>query len=565
MSFSSAPPGSSLDCGDTRATESVAPRRARGIAIALAGAFALAGCSSGDDTTPAAAEAVGAEGAQYGGSLIFLEPLVPTCFYAGGSGYYPVATVLNQLGDKLTYQDPQTREISPWLAESWVVNDDATRYEFTIRQGVTFSDGTDLIPEVVAANFDHWGLGDDELGLASQEFVANYINSEVVDDSTVAFNFSAPTPGFLQATSVVGAAIVAQSTLELPYEDQCQLENLVATGPFTVADIQPEERYTLAVREDYDWAPPALEHQGRAYVDEIQIVITPEDSMRIGALTSGQAHAIRGVQAYDEAQIEESNFTVHAAATNGVNPQFALRPDHPILADINVRQALLKATDTQAIVDTVYSPNYNVATSSLSSGATGYVDLSDKLGYDPEGAKELLEESGWAEGPDGIRVKDGERLELDTWVVHVFPLNQQLDELVAQQWQEVGVQLNILSPDDSTRAAGQRDPLQLPVNITHVGRVDPDVLKSNFHSQSARNALINPDAVLDELLDEISLLPTEDERYAKAEEVQNYLIDQAYVIPLYEFPQVFATAANVHGFTTEPVGRAVLYNVWIED
>lgn len=540
-------------------------RRSALAAAAIGAALALAACAA---PAPGPADPGASDGPRYGGTLTFLESQVPTCLYAGGSGFYPNATLINQLGDKLTYQDPETREITPWLATGWEVNEDATEYVFTLRDDVTFSDGTPLDAETVALNFDHFGLGDASLGLTRQEFVSNYAGSEVVDEHTVRFAFSAPSPGFLQATSVVGAAIVAKATAELPYEQQCQLENYVASGPFTVGAIVPEQQYTLVVREDYDWWPAALELTGRAYLDAIDIIVTPEDNVRIGALTAGQADAIRAVQVYDIENIEASGATVSFGPTNGVNPQFALRPGNPVLADARVRQALLKATDTRAIIDTIYQGRFERATSVLSQGATGYVDLSARLEYDPEGAAALLDEAGWVVGADGIRVKDGVRLELTTWVGAVFPLNQQLDELVATQWERVGVKLLVDTPDAATATAGRFDPIQQPVAITHVGRVDPDVLVSNFASTSARNALALDETTtlpeLDALLAQISALPTAAEREAKAAEAQEYLIDNALTIPLYELPQTYAAGAHVQGLAWEPVGRVVLTRVWLE-
>lgn len=526
----------------------------------LVAAMALAACSS-----PAAQGQSSADAGEpvEGGTFVFLESQVPRCFYAGGSGFYPNATIINQIGDKLTYQDPETREISPWLATEWEINDDATEYTFHLRDDVTFSDGSPLDAETVALNFDHFGLGDEALGLAKQEFVSNYVSSTVVDDHTVTFTFSAPSPGFLQATSVVGSTIVSKETAELPYEEQCQLENFTGTGPFTVGDIVPEQEYTLEVRKDYDWAPAESEHQGRAYLDAVKVIVTPEDNVRTGALSAGQADAIRAVQVYDFDNLEKAGAEVLLAPTNGVNPQFALRADNPLIEDVRVRQALQLATDTDAIVDTIFQGRFTKATSVLSSSATGYVDLSEKLGFDPERAAELLDEAGWVPGSDGIRVKDGQRLSLQTWVIDVFPLNQELDELVAKQWEQVGVELLIDSPDQATVTAGQKDPLLLPVSITHVGRVDPDVLVSNFHSASGRNALVSSDGALDEILGDISTLATTDERYAKAEEAQNYLIDNGYSIPLYELPQTYGVTPTTHGLTWESVGRVVFYDTWL--
>src|SRR5690606_7691921 len=115
------------------------------------------------------------------------------------------------------------------------------------------------------------------------------------------------------------------------------IENFVATGPFTVSNVVPEQQYDLAVRDDYDWAPEVDPHQGRAYLDAISVIVTPEDNVRIGALTAGQADAIRAVQVYDVENIEATGAEVYYAPTNGVNPQFALRPGHPLLADKAVR------------------------------------------------------------------------------------------------------------------------------------------------------------------------------------------------------------------------------------
>jgi peptide/nickel transport system substrate-binding protein len=59
----------------------------------------------------------------------------------------------------------------------------------------------------------------------------------------------------------------------------------------------------LVARKDYNWAPPSFAHQGRPYLDGINVLVTPEDSVRIGALLSGQADAIRQIQAYDEKRV----------------------------------------------------------------------------------------------------------------------------------------------------------------------------------------------------------------------------------------------------------------------
>lgn len=79
-----------------------------------------------------------------GGTLIYLEQQPHTNLYPPAGGFYPNGGILNQITDKLTWQNPKTLEIEPWIAESWTSNADKTEYTFHLRKGVTFSDGTPL-------------------------------------------------------------------------------------------------------------------------------------------------------------------------------------------------------------------------------------------------------------------------------------------------------------------------------------------------------------------------------------------------------------------------------------
>ncbi len=120
-----------------------------------------------------------------GGTLVYLEQQAHTNLYPPAGGFYPNGGILNQITDKLTYQNPKTLEIEPWIAESWTVNADATEYTFKIRPGVTFSDGTPLDAAAVAKNYDTFGRGNKELKLPVSEVINNYDRSEVIDSRTV--------------------------------------------------------------------------------------------------------------------------------------------------------------------------------------------------------------------------------------------------------------------------------------------------------------------------------------------------------------------------------------------
>ena len=471
------------------------------------------------------------------------------------------------------WQDPETLELKPWIATDWEVNDNATEYTFNLRDGVTFSDGSPLDAAVVAKNFDLYGLGDKDRALTVSEAINNYDHSEVVDDDTVKFYFSAPAPGFLQATSTNNSGLLSAATLDFTLEEFAPGNSaaVIGSGPFTITDETIGSTLTLAAREDYDWAPPERAHQGRAYLDEIQISVTPEDSVRVGALLAGQADYIRYVEAQDEDQVESAGFTIYSPQTNGVNNHLSLRFRNEILSDITVRQALIAGIDRQEVVDVIYTENYPLATSILSQGAVGYVNTEEYFEYDADKAEALLDEAGWSLGADGIRAKDGVPLTLVASEAGAQPRSFEALTLISQQLKKIGVDLQILKADAGTAAESLRDANRVQLNNAMVARADLDVIKSQFFSKN-RNSLLNlnyedttlGDTELEALLQAVASEPDNDTRVANSQAVQRYLAEQAYVIPLFEEPQVYGTASYVHGVTYESVARPSFYEVWLD-
>ena len=521
----------------------------------------------------AAADAAAQGAPVRGGTLIYLEQQTYTTLYPPAGGFYPNGGVLNQITDKLTYQNPRTLEVEPWIAEGWTVNADATEYVFRLRQGVTFSDGSPLDAAAVAKNFDTYGLGNKELRQPVSEVITNYAGSEVVDPLTVRFTFKAPSPGFLQGTATIGSGLVSLKTLALPFDQMGDATKIIGSGPFVVGRQVLGRELVLNARPDYAWGPAKHPHQGRALLDSIRIIVSGEDSVRIGALLSGQAHVIRQVPAFEEARITSRGFQVLAPSTQGVNNSIALRPDNPLLSDIRVRRALLHGTNAQEIVETLLSPNYPRATSVIASTAQGYVNLSDPLTHDPQRAARLLEEAGWTLNAQGVRQKDGQELVLTAYESPPQPRNKETLQLLAQQWGRVGVKLNVLAGDSGNRVTDSLDPAKTPVSPAMVGRADPDVIRSNYHPLT-RNVLLQKggisqrvqsfrDDALNALLDRIGSEPDREKRFALVGEVQRYILDQAYVIPLFEEPQVFAAAPRVQGLGFEAVGRPSFYGTWI--
>ncbi|QDZ41957.1 TIGR04028 family ABC transporter substrate-binding protein [Corynebacterium sp. sy039] len=505
--------------------------------------------------------------------LTYLEPNTFKTLYPPSAGYYPNGGIINQITDRLLYQDPDTLELSPWIAtELPEVNADATQYTFHIRTDVTYSDGTKLTPENVVKNFDLYARGDKARKLTASEQINNYERGEVIDDHTVRFHFSAPAPGFAQATSSFNAGLLSDATLDKTTEGFApgQATSIIGSGPFSITEEKLDTSLMLSTRKDYNWAPPVLKHQGRAQIDGIRYVLAAEDSVRIGGLLAGQADIARQIEAPVEKHLTQAGLTVQAHSTGGMSNQLALRFRHPFLQDIRVRQAIFAGIDRKEILRTLFSPRYALATSAMDSHGLGYARQADYI-YDPNKARSLLDEAGWVPGPDGIRVKDGQRLSFTVNEALPQPRSREVITKVQEQLAKIGIEIHLLPGDIAVQDADSKDITKVQIRHTMVGRADYDVIKSQYYSTN-RNQLLNydektdslGDPELEELLNQVASSPKEQDRAAASAKVQQLLYDKAYVLPLFEEPQVYGLHNYVKGFHQDAIGRPVFYETWID-
>ncbi|WP_239663614.1 TIGR04028 family ABC transporter substrate-binding protein [Corynebacterium aurimucosum] len=542
-------------------SESNTVKTLRALAATLAAALALAGCSAAD--RPDGEDNV----------LTYLEPQFFRTLYPPAAGFYPNGGVVNQLTDRLLYQDPETLELSPWIAtEMPEVNEDATEYTFNIRTDVTYSDGSPLTAENVVANFDLFGRGDKSRTLTSSEQIANYDHGEVVDEDTVKFYFTQPSPGFLQATSAYNAGLLSDSTLALDNEGfgPGNAINVIGSGPFVVESEEIGTDLKLKTREDYDWAPPAVKHQGRADIDGVHYILAAEESVRTGAILSGQADIARQISAPQESLLKEQGVDIVSRGTNSMNNQFAFRFDHPLLQDKRVREAIIHGVDREEILRVLFSASYPLATSSVAKTGLAYKDQSSAYTFDPEESKRLLDEAGWEPGPDGIRVKDGQRLVLRTNTALPQPRSKEVMTMVQDQLRALGIGIQVNAGDQATQNADAKDINKVQIYHSMVGRADYDVITS-LYGINNRDAFLNQDAEgnpidehLQELLDAVLDTPDKEGRIKATEEVQDYLTEQAYVLPLFEEPVVYAVRPGITGFSPESVARPWFYEVSID-
>lgn len=500
---------------------------------------------------------------QRGGTLRVVDYLAWICLAPSAAGTYANSVISNSLFDRLVYQDPTTAELSPWLATSWQANDDATRYTFTLRDGVTFSDGTALTAEVVKDNLDQIALGNTAQAIPRWTVIAEYDRTEVNAPNQITVYFKKPNVSFPQQLSMPQAGILAESSLKLPYQEQCQGKNLVTTGPFVFASERPGKEIAYKRRDQYNWGPAALKHQGPAYLDGFIHTIATEGSVRVGTLLAGQADAARGILPTDEPLVKRSPRHHLEVISANVANVLTVNSSTPTLEDARVRRALNLATNRAELKQALLSDSYALATSVLGRSNPGWVDESARLAYDPKAAAALLDDAAWKLGADGYRYKDGVKLTIPTYISMHHITSQGGFELLAEQWKRVGIDLRLHKSDAATYAKVQRDGKLNAFFQTSQIRFDIDALRFTWDS-TVGNQANKTIPELDELVRKQNQTTDLAIRKQIAAQVQNYVLENGLAIPLYEDALVYGTANYVHGITHEAQGRPYFLTTWLE-
>jgi len=533
--------------------------------VAAASALVLiAGCSA---TAPANTEPVS------GGTLVYATgDAEPTCLDPHVGGNYPQALVATQYLESLVSKD-SVGEIIPWLASEWSVADDGLSWDFTLRDDVTFTDGTPLTAEAVAANIAH--LQDPETGSSTGYLAVQHVTGvEALDDTTARITLSQPDSGLLDSLSQPWLAIESPTALERTADENCA--SPVGTGPFVVTAWDRQESITLERNDDYTSPPADAAHEGVAYLDTIEWRFLPDSASRYAALQSGTVDVIDNVQpdtivaAEGEDAIEELN-----APRPGASNRIELNSGKAPFDDVLVREAFVRASNVDDSVTSLFFGTAERSYSALSSvEAFGTSDPS-LFEYDQATAADLLDRAGWTEtDAEGYRVKNGERLELDFPVStnQSIPAEVSLFEQLQATAKEAGFKVNLEPLDLSSwyTVLGENDYDLVSAPYTKVGA---DVLRILFDSDGtvpapsgyfANHSQVK-DPALDALLRGANETTDDAERadlYAQAQEI---ILGGFYILPLYDQQNHYLLRSDVKGLRAMPtVSTPTLYDTWLD-
>lgn len=504
-----------------------------------------------------------------GGNLTFLIQQFPTGWVSSASNISSYeGNLWGEITDKLVYVS-STGQVSPWIATSWQTEDNAQKFILHLKPGVTFSDGEPLNAAAVVDNIDLWAKGDPKRGIAKVGLfpALNFEKASALNSSTVEVDFSKPTLGFIPTLGYHGCILLAPKTLALPVNQQANLLNETGSGPFVVKSYQTGVSYTLVKRPDYRWGPPALGHTGPAYLDSITYKVVAGEATRESAVESGEAQADFNVTPSDIPSLEQQGFTVGTPRYLGFVDGFQVDAGIAPTNSLPVRQALQHAINRPQILGTIYPKGWDAATTFIQGTVPQAANDSNLFSYDPALSEKLLTEAGWVPGSDGYRHKNGQTLSFTLIPNPYVPSTQQEDELIAQQFKAVGIKatLKLVALSDYVSVAGTRPrPPLLSVSRSFVDFSTVGGVLTSLNGGENWFGVGTSDKTLNTLSEEIESASSQTQRDAIAAQVQQYVLQQGYFIPVVQLVQrIYLFAPNVHGVVYNGLAYANFYTAWL--
>ena len=472
-----------------------------------------------------------------------------------GESFY----VADNVYETLTKFKPGTTEIVPGLATSWDVAADGLTYTFHLRTGVKFHDGTPFNADAVvfslgrqfkkdmpAYQFGPWQYwGDMDMD--------NIINDVVkVDDATVKITLKKREAPFIANLAMNFAAIVSPTAAKQYGADF--KNHPVGTGPFKFVSWTKDDNIVLDRFDGY-WGQ-------KAYLDRVILKVITDKSARYLSLKKGEVDMIEFPNPSDIPAIQ-SDPNLKIVSQSGMNVGYlALNTMHKPFDNKLVRQAMNYAIDKKAIIDAVYGSLGTAAKNPIPPGMWSYNDKIEAYPYNPDKAKQLLAQAGYASG-----------FTTNLWAMPVSrPYNpdaKKVAEIIQAQLSKVSITANIVSYDWGTYldklSKGEHD----AALIGWTGdNGDPDnflfvLLSIPATEIPAQNYSFWKNTAFNDLITQAKQTSDIAKRTQLYQQAQVIFHDEAPWVPIAHSTVVQPMKKTVQGFQLYPVGKAFFGDVWL--
>lgn len=489
--------------------------RRRMLALGLAGAvLATAACGGGNGGTEGSDTEAGSVA-----SLVLGQTDIPASFDIQGYASGTKTQYFTAVYDTLLRQDGEGN-IVPGLASEWAYDDSRTVLTLTLNEGVTFTDGAAFDADAVVANIEHFRSSSTP-DLSNAAFVAGV---EAVDPTHVEITLSQPDPMMLNwLTQPLGYMSSPES-----WDNPDAATNPVGTGPYVLDTEATVSGSTYVFTKNPDYWDDSF-----AVYDTLTMNYYSDQSALLNALQGGQVDAASFSNFSSLAQVESAGYEVNTSRLDWEGLMLLDRDGavDPALADVKVRQAINYAIDKQGILEAILLDHGTVTSQVFGPSTDGYVEeLDGAYSYDPDKARELLEEAGYG---DGIELTMPSASAIDQSLL--TQIQQQLADVgITVSFQDVGT--NFISDLMGAKYGASWMRLASASDWqTATFAVTPDALFNPFKTQRPE---------VDELLATLQA-GTDDEAAAAAKQLNEYIVEEAWFAPFYFVDNIYVSKPTV--------------------
>ncbi|MBQ8564010.1 MAG: ABC transporter substrate-binding protein [Firmicutes bacterium] len=454
----------------------------------------------------------------------------------------PVFQISDAVFDRLYDKNPETMELELNLLADWPeISEDRTVYTFKLKEGVKFHDGSDLTSEDVEFTFNYfydrdtastntWVCG---VIKGCEEMMAGEADTlegfKVIDEHTFSIELMYPYGAFesVLATSMLP---ILPSDARIAAGDTWGLDTLIGSGPYKLVSFEPAESVELAVNPDY--------HGNVPNVDGIKMM-NMDTSTAIMEWEAGNIDFC-DVSNSQVADVESKYPDNLQSQVMMGSVRFQLNQSMAPLDDVNVRKAIAMAIDKSPLIDGYLEGRANPLYGCIPEGIPGWVDDSEgAVAYDPEGAKKLLEESGY---PDGVTFDAVVRESSDSFKYELQILQDML--------KEAGITMEIVQVDSASYTEMRNNnKMQSMLADWYADFVDADMyLYTLFHSDYSNGySCANNDEWFDEQV-ELARTMSVEEKGVLYEQLDKYLANEVFAfVPLYQEKQYCLCSDRLEG------------------
>ncbi len=418
--------------------------------------------------------------------------------------------------------------IIPSLADSWTVSDDGKEITFTLRGGAKFSDGTVCDSQKVKDSFAR--LMDAKSPRGS--YYSGIDKITCVDERTITFHYSALDVSALQNFAYSWAAIV-----DAERGDALRSKPL-GTGAYKLESWNAQQDIILVKNEYYP---------GEVGISKVEFVIMPDTSSQISSFNNKDIDIMIVTGDQLPALGDKANYNLIEGTINGLQ-LMAMNLKNEALSDLRVRQAINYAVDKKALIEAVWWGYGKEIGSHYPVVLPEYVDHAGTYEYNIEKAKALLKEAGYGNG-----------LSIRLALPKSYQEYVNAGIVIADELKKVGIncEIEIVEWSDWLENVYTGRKYDLTV-VGHTGRLDPYALLKRYESSAGENYFNYSNSRVDEILHMYNTIPSDSERLALVQELQDILAQEVPALYIQDPIQLFVTQPDVEGFKTYPIE---LYNM----